>query len=77
MTIRRLNGVAALMAAETTHMRKNKGEASTEFVKRIVNAYLDADEKLAAEAAEAKSKRQEMGRIIALFERETGRKLST
>lgn len=37
-----LDGVAALMAAESTAMCKRKGERDTEFVKRIVAAYLNA-----------------------------------
>lgn len=40
---RRLDGVAAYLAAESTAMCKRKGEKDTEFVKRIVNAYLDAE----------------------------------
>jgi hypothetical protein len=46
MSERRLDGIAALMAAETTAMCKRKGEKDTEFVKRIVNAYLDAEERI-------------------------------
>lgn len=38
-----LDGVAALVAAENTAMRKLRGERDTEFVKRIVCAYLNAD----------------------------------
>lgn len=57
MSERRLDGVAALMAAETTAMRKLKGERDTEFVKRIVSAYLDAEEALARGAAEAAQQR--------------------
>lgn len=37
-----LDGVAALMAAERTTMGKTKGEKDTEFVKRIVCAYVNA-----------------------------------
>lgn len=40
---RDLDGISARMAAETTAMRKLKGERDTEFVKRIAAAYLDAD----------------------------------
>jgi hypothetical protein len=47
---RRLDGSAALLAAERTAMRKLRGEKDTEFVKRIVNAYLDAEESLAKSA---------------------------
>lgn len=38
-----LDGIAALMAAQSTKLRKQKGERDTEFVKRIVCAYLNAD----------------------------------
>jgi hypothetical protein len=37
-----IDGMAALIAAEHTAMRKLKGERDTEFVKRIVAAYLNA-----------------------------------
>jgi len=37
-----LDGMAALVAAEHTAMRKLKGERDTEFVKRIVCAYANA-----------------------------------
>ena len=37
-----LDGMAALVAAEHTAMRKLKGERDTEFVKRIVAAYINA-----------------------------------
>lgn len=37
-----LDGMAALVAAEHTAMRKLKGELDTEFVKRIVAAYFNA-----------------------------------
>lgn len=37
-----VHGMAALLAAEATAMRKLKGEMDTEFVKRIVAAYLNA-----------------------------------
>ena len=37
-----LDGVAALRAASSTAMCKRKGERDTEFVKRIVAAYLNA-----------------------------------
>ncbi len=40
---RDLNGIAALMAAESTYLRKKAGERDTEFVKRIVCAYLNAE----------------------------------
>lgn len=39
---RELDGLAALRAAELTTMGKTKGERDTEFVKRIVCAYLNA-----------------------------------
>jgi hypothetical protein len=42
---RRLSGVAALFAAESTTLKQQEGELDTEFVKRIVNAYLDGLEK--------------------------------
>jgi hypothetical protein len=42
LTVERpLDGVVALMAAQSTALCKQKGEKDTEFVKRIVNAYLD------------------------------------
>ena len=37
-----LDGMAALVAAEHTAMRKLKGERDTEFVKRVVAAYMNA-----------------------------------
>ena len=37
-----IDGVAALMVAETEPMAKKKGERDTEFVKRIVAAYMNA-----------------------------------
>lgn len=37
-----LDGVAALVAADRTAMCKRKGEKDTEFVKRIVCAYINA-----------------------------------
>jgi len=37
-----LNGTVALFAAGATTMRKRKGEYDTEFVRRIVAAYLNA-----------------------------------
>lgn len=39
-----LDGIAAFRAAELTTMGKTKGERDTEFVKRIVCAYLNAVE---------------------------------
>jgi len=42
ITPRDLDSTAALLAAEQTAMRKMKGERDTEFVKRIVAAYLNA-----------------------------------
>lgn len=39
---RDLDGVAALIAAGETAMCKRKGERDTEFVKRIVAAYMNA-----------------------------------
>lgn len=39
---RDLDSMAALIAAEGTRMCKYKGERDTEFVKRIVAAYLNA-----------------------------------
>lgn len=36
-----VDGVAALWAAGHTAMRKQKGERDTEFVKRVVAAYLN------------------------------------
>jgi hypothetical protein len=41
-----LNGIAALKAAESTPLRKKKDERDTEFVKRIVAAYMNAVEAL-------------------------------
>ena len=40
------NGIAALLTAESTSMRKQKGERDTEFVKRIVQTYFIALEHL-------------------------------
>lgn len=37
-----LNGIAALRAAMDTPLRKGREEKDTEFVKRIVCAYLNA-----------------------------------
>lgn len=37
-----LDGVAALVAAQSTPLKKQKGEKDTAFVKRIVCAYLNA-----------------------------------
>lgn len=37
-----IDGMAALMVAETTTMGKQKGEHDTEFVKRIVSTYFNA-----------------------------------
>ena len=37
-----IDGIAAMMVAETEHMSKRKGEYDTEFVKRIVAAYFNA-----------------------------------
>lgn len=53
-----LNGIAALAAAYAAKpLRKMKGEKDTEFVKRIVCAYLNADYELLARAyAEIKAK---------------------
>lgn len=42
VTPRDLDGLAALLAASRTTMGKTKGEKDTEFVKRIVCAYLNA-----------------------------------
>lgn len=39
---RQLNGTAALIAAQSTPLRKQFGEYDTEFVKRIVCAYVNA-----------------------------------
>jgi len=39
---RHLDGIAALVAAERTALCKRKGERDTEFVKRIVCAYINA-----------------------------------
>lgn len=39
---RDMDGIAAMMVAETEHMAKRKGERDTEFVKRIVAAYMNA-----------------------------------
>lgn len=36
---RNLDGIVALAVAESTDMRKRKGERDTEFVKRIVATY--------------------------------------
>ena len=49
MTDRRLSGIASMLAADRTPLRVLKDEKHTEFVKRIVNAYLDAAEELAEE----------------------------
>lgn len=53
MTERRLNGVAALIAAQNTQLKVGVDEKHTAFVKRIVNAYLDALETIEAEPAPA------------------------
>mgnify|MGYP001579132930 CR=1 FL=1 len=37
---KRLSGIAALMVAQTTSLRKQSDEKDTEFVKRIVSTYL-------------------------------------
>jgi hypothetical protein len=42
----RLNGVAALMACHLTPLEMQAGEKGTEFVKRIVSAYLECSQKL-------------------------------
>ncbi len=39
-----LDGLAALVAAQRTTLRKEKGERDTAFIKRIVCAYLNAAE---------------------------------
>lgn len=39
-----LDGVAAMVAAQRTTLRKEKGERDTAFIKRIVCAYLNAAE---------------------------------
>jgi hypothetical protein len=39
-----LDGIAALVVARTTMLKKLKGERDTEFVKRIVCAYINAYE---------------------------------
>lgn len=49
-----LDSTVALLAAETTAMRKLKGERDTEFVKRIVAAYLSADRAFHASRKRAK-----------------------
>jgi collagenase-like PrtC family protease len=49
MSERRLSGIAALLAAELTPLKVQPGERHTEFVKRIVNAYLNAVEMLEEE----------------------------
>lgn len=49
-----LDSTVALLAAETTAMRKLKGERDTEFVKRIVAAYLSADRAFKAARKRAK-----------------------
>jgi hypothetical protein len=38
-----LDGMAALVAASRTTMKKDRGEKDTAFVKRIVAAYMNAD----------------------------------
>lgn len=43
----RLSGVAALRVAQTQTLHKMRGEKDTEFVKRIVAAYLNVSEELA------------------------------
>lgn len=72
MTIRRLSGTAALLAAQNTRLRKNKGETDTEFVKRIVNAYMDADEVITADERAAKTERQRIGVLMRQFELASG-----
>lgn len=42
VTPHHIDGIAALMVAETERLTKQKGERDTEFVKRIVSAYLNA-----------------------------------
>jgi hypothetical protein len=42
----RLNGTAALLACYSTPLEMQPGEKSTEFVKRIVSAYLECSQKL-------------------------------
>jgi hypothetical protein len=37
-----LDGFAALVAAQSTPLKKQKGEKDTAFVKRVVCAYLNA-----------------------------------
>lgn len=37
-----IDGIAAVMVAETEPLAKRKGEKDTEFVKRIVAAYFNA-----------------------------------
>ena len=37
-----MDGMAAMAAAQSTAMRKLKGERDTEFVKRVAAAYLNA-----------------------------------
>ena len=50
---RDLDSFAALAAAEHTAMRKLKGEHDTEFIKRIVCAYMNALGALYASKAES------------------------
>jgi len=59
-----LDGMAALTAAESTPLRKQKGERDTEFVKRIVCAYMNASMLIAgmevlAAHADHRSQKQE------------------
>lgn len=42
ITPRDVDGIAVLAVIETERLTKNKGERDTEFVKRIVAAYLNA-----------------------------------
>lgn len=44
-----LDGIAAMMVAQTERLSKDKGEKDTAFVKRIVAAYFNAVGALSAE----------------------------
>lgn len=51
---RRLDGVAALLVANRTSLKKLKGEKDTAFVKRIVCEYLQAEAEINAEIEASK-----------------------
>lgn len=49
--MKRLDGSIALLVAQREWMRKKEGERDTEFVKRIVGAYLTIEQEVARAAA--------------------------